>query len=115
MRRVDDLILNANQTTAKVLFNLPNNCTELNITNPVGVTSSATTITSDSIITFTFSTVSAEILDRVTENDDNREIENNTDTRILEGQLTLFAQRIDLEYVYPQTTEENSFNIIQSV
>ena len=115
MKRVQDIILNANQTTAKVLLNLPNNCLELNITNPTGVTSSTTTITQDTIITFTFSSVSAEILDRVTENDDDREIENNTDTRILEGQLTLFSKRIDLEYVYPQTTEENSFSIIQRV
>jgi hypothetical protein len=115
MRRFENIILRGTQTTADVVFVLPNRATQIDITNPSGVTSSATTLTADGIVTFTFSSVSGEEIDRITEAGDDRELEQNTDTRIIEDSLTLFSSVVSVEYTYPQTTETTTFNIIQIV
>lgn len=115
MRRFSNIILNGTQTTADVVFVLPNRATQIDITNPVGVTSSVATLTADGIVTFTFSSVSGEEVGRVAENGDIRELEQNTDTRIIEDSLTLFSNTISVEYTYPQTTETTTFNIVQIV
>jgi hypothetical protein len=115
MRRFSNVILKGTQTTAEVVFVLPNRATQIDITNPSGVTSSTTTLTADEIVTFTFSSVSAEEVDRITESGDFRELEQNTDERIIEDSLTLFSNTISVEYTYPQTTETVTFSIVQIV
>ena len=112
---LDSFIVQGSTTTIDALILLPNRCTQVDITNPAGVSSSVATITEDTLVTFTFGTATGEDITRITEDSDTRELEQNTDERILEDLTKLVSYTITLDYTYNNDTGQNTFNIMQII
>lgn len=115
MKRFDNIILRGATTSADVTFVMPNRCTQIDITNPSGVTSSISTMTQDSIVTFSFSGASAEDITRITEAGDTRDLEQNTDNRILEDTTKIKSYIVSVDYIYNTGTETENLIIMQVI
>jgi hypothetical protein len=115
MRRFDNIILKGTTTEADVTFVMPNRCKRIDITNPSGVTSSISTMTQDSIVTFSFAGATSQDITRISEGGDTRDLEQNTDERILEDTTKIKSYVVAVDYVYNTGTETENLIIMQVI